>query len=283
MNVSVVIPVFNEAKAIAPTIKKIISLYPDYEVLVINDGSTDNTAEVAKEAGATVYSHPYNMGNGAAVKSGIRRARGDYVVMMDGDGQHAPEDIKRLIEPLKEYDLVVGARAGSSQASLGRRVANNVYNMLASYVSNFNVEDLTSGFRAFHKETVKGFVTLFPNGFSYPTTSTLAYLRSGHTIKYVPIKAAKRVGSSKIRIFRDGSRFLLIIMRIATLFSPLKIFLPVSVVFFGLGLGHYLYNYIMFSRFTNMSALMFSVSVMVFLLGMVSEQITQLRYDRVEV
>jgi len=280
--VSVVIPAFNEGPVIATTVGRIRELYPDYEVVVVNDGSSDNTADQARSAGARVIDHPYNIGNGAAVKTGIRNATGDRVVLMDGDGQHDPVDIKRLLAESVNFDLIIGARSGESQASLGRWLANFCYNKLASYVANFRVKDLTSGFRVFRREMVLKHICLFPNTFSYPTTSTLAYLRSGHTVSFVTIVAHKRVGKSKIRIIRDGYRFLLIIMRIATLFSPLKIFLPISFTFFFLGLAYYCYTFLVDHRFTNMSVMLFSVSVMVFLLGLISEQITQMRYDRVE-
>ena len=280
--VSVVIPAYNEAAVIGETVARILQLYPDYEVLVVDDGSTDKTATVAEQAGARVYQHPYNIGNGAAVKNGIRHAKGDYVLLMDGDGQHDPKDIARFVAASKKYDLVVGARQSGSQASLGRSLANRVYNQLARYVTRFPIEDLTSGFRIFKRETVLHFLYLFPNSFSYPTTSTLAYLRSGLTLKYLPIDAASRVGKSKIKIVQDGVRFLLLILKITTLYSPLRVFLPVSGAFFFTGVGYYLFTYLAFGRFTNMSALMISTAVMVFLLGLVSEQITQTRYDRVE-
>jgi glycosyltransferase involved in cell wall biosynthesis len=280
--VSIVIPAFNEERAIGKTIENIKRLYPSFDVLVVDDGSTDNTADAAEAAGARVVRHPYNIGNGAAVKTGIRNAVGDLVVLMDGDGQHDPEDIKKLLAAARDYDLVVGARSGESQASLGRRFANWCYNRLASYVAKFHIKDLTSGFRVFHRETVMQFLPLFPNSFSYPTTSTLAYIRSGHTVKYVPIKAHRRTGKSKIRIVQDGTRFIIIILRIATLFSPLRVFLPVSAFFFPTGVSYYTYTFLVWHSFTNMSALLLSMSVMVFLLGMVSEQITQLYYNRVE-
>lgn len=282
MNVTVIIPAFNEVAVIARTVTKILELHPEYEVLVVDDGSDDGTAEAARGAGARVSSHPYNIGNGAAVKTGIRDASGEFVVLMDGDGQHDPRDIARLLSYTDRYDLVVGARDSASQASLGRRLANAIYNRLARYVTSFPVEDLTSGFRVFRRDVVRKYMYLFPNTFSYPTTSTLAYLRSGLTIKYVPIKAAKRVGKSKIKISTDGVRFLLLILRITTLYSPLRIFLPLSAFFITSGLGYYLYTYFYFNRFTNMSALLLSVGTMVFLLGLVSEQVTQMRYDRVE-
>ncbi len=282
MNVSIVIPAYNEEAIIGQTVARIHSLYPDFETIVVDDGSTDNTAHKAREAGAKVFRHPYNIGNGATIKTGIRKASGDLVVLMDGDGQHDPADIARLLEESDHYDLVVGARSTGSQASLGRRVANWCYNRLASYVAKFPIKDLTSGFRVFHRDTVLKYLYLFPNTFSYPTTSTLTYLRSGFTVKYIPIRQHKRVGKSKIKLMEDGARFILIILRIATLFSPMRIFLPVSTFFLLTGLGYYMYTYWTSHRFTNMSALLLSVGVMVFLLGLISEQITQMRYDRVD-
>ena len=282
MNVSIVIPAYNEEAIIGQTVARIHSLYPDFETIVVDDGSTDNTAHKAREAGAKVFQHPYNIGNGATIKTGIRKASGDLVVLMDGDGQHDPADIARLLEESDHYDLVVGARSTGSQASLGRRVANWCYNRLASYVAKFPIKDLTSGFRVFHRDTVLKYLYLFPNTFSYPTTSTLTYLRSGFTVKYIPIRQHKRVGKSKIKLMEDGTRFILIILRIATLFSPMRIFLPVSTFFLLTGLGYYIYTYWTSHRFTNMSALLLSVGVMVFLLGLISEQITQMRYDRVD-
>ncbi len=280
MKVSVIIPAFNEAAVIGKTVSRIKKLYPGYEILVVNDGSSDQTASVAEKAGARVISHPYNMGNGAAVKTGIRNASGETLVLMDGDGQHRPEDIRTLLEASGDYDLVVGARDSSGQASIKRRVANWCYNKLASFITNFNVLDLTSGFRVFNRKTVTQFLPLFPNSFSYPTTSTLAYLRNGYTVKYIPVTVLKRTGESKIRIIRDGTRFLLILIRIATLYSPLKIFLPVSFMFILTGLLNYIYTYIVASRFTNMSAMLISMGIITFLLGMISEQITQVHYDR---
>ena len=282
MNVSIVIPAYNEEAIIGQTVARIHSLYPDFETIVVDDGSTDNTAHKAREAGAKVLQHPYNIGNGAAVKTGIRKASGDLIVLMDGDGQHDPADIARLLEESDHYDLVVGARSAGSQTSLGRRIANWFYNCLASYVAKFPIKDLTSGFRVFHKDTVLKYLYLFPNTFSYPTTSTLTYLRSGYTVKYIPIRQHKRVGKSKIKLMEDGARFILIILRIATLFSPMRIFLPVSTFFLLTGLGYYMYTYWTYHRFTNMSALFLSVGIMVFLMGLISEQITQMRQDRVE-
>jgi glycosyltransferase involved in cell wall biosynthesis len=282
MKISVVIPVYNEAQAIGDLVRGIRNYVPGAEILVVDDGSTDESAKVAREAGAYVWSHPYNVGNGAAVKTGIRLASGDKIVLMDGDGQHDPADIPKLLEASEKYDLVVGARDLGGHANHFRFTANQVYNLIARYATQFPIKDLTSGFRVIDRNTVISYLYLFPNTFSYPSTLTLAYLRSGRTVCYLPIQAKKRQGKSKIKLFRDGVRFLLILVKIITLFSPFRVFLPVSFVFFLLGLTHYAYTFFSYGRFTNMAALLFITSVIVFMIGLVSEQITQLRYDRVE-
>jgi len=280
--VSIILPAYNEEQSIGHSVTKIKILYPNYEILVIDDGSTDNTAQIAMDAGAKVWSHPYNIGNGAAVKSGIRRASGEYLIMMDADGQHNPADISKLLEHKGLYDMAVGARTSDSQTSSHRNFANWVFNKLATYVSKFKVQDLTSGFRMVKRETALKFTYLLPNTFSYPTTITLAYLRSGRSIKYVPIQTKARKGKSKIKLFRDGIRFLLIITKIATLFSPLRIFLPVSFFFFLTGNTYYAYTFYIGHRFTNMTALLLSTSIIIFMMGLVSEQICHMRYDRTD-
>ena len=282
VELTILLPAYNEEQSIGRTIKKIRQLYPDDEILEVDDGSTDNTMKVAMEAGANVWPHPHNIGNGAAIKTGLRCAKGEWVLMMDADGQHDPADIKRLLEQKDDYDMVVGARSKGTKASLHRNLANWFYNWLASYVTKFRVKDLTSGFRLVNKERARKFIYLLPNTFSYPSTITMAYLRSGLSIKYVPIQAKARKGKSKIKIFQDGIRFFLIITRVATLFSPFRIFLPVSLIFFFSGLSYYLFTYITQNRFTNMSALLFSSSIIIFMMGLVSEQVSQMRYDRVE-
>ena len=281
-NVTILLPAYNEALSIADTIKKIKKLYPHYELLVIDDGSSDHTVQNAIESGANVRPHPYNIGNGAAIKTGIRCAKGDWIVMMDADGQHDPADIAKLLEHKDKFDMVVGARSNKTQASFLRLVANSIYNTFASYVTKFDIQDLTSGFRLVRRESARKYLYLLPNTFSYPSTLTLAYLRSGLSIKYVPIEAKKRQGKSKIKLFQDGARFFLIITKIATLFSPLRVFLPVSFTLFLTGLIYYLYTFITAHRFSNMSALLFSSALIIFMMGLVSEQISQMRYDRVE-
>lgn len=279
MMISIVLPAKNESAAIGATVAGIRQYYPDAEVIVVNDGSTDNTAEVSEEAGARVVHHPYSKGNGAAIKTGARAARGEIIVFMDADGQHDPADIARLLEVLEQgHDMVVGARQKGSQASLGRGLANGFYNKLASWMTGHRVEDLTSGFRAVRADKFREFLYLLPNGFSYPTTSTMAFFRAGYSVAYVPIHAAQRIGKSHIRLLRDGTRFLLIIFKIGTLFSPVKIFAPVALAMFLLASGWYGYTLYSFGRFTNMSALLYSGAVMVFLMGLISEQITALMY-----
>jgi glycosyltransferase involved in cell wall biosynthesis len=280
--VTIILPAFNEEQGIGQTINEIKRLYPQYEILVIDDGSTDNTRQAAINAGANVMRHPHNIGNGAAIKTGLRYASGEWVLMMDADGQHKPSDIAKLLEYRNDYDMVVGARSSGSKTSWHRNLANFIYNRFASYVAKFKVKDLTSGFRLVKNDRIAKFIYLLPNTFSYPSTITMAYLRSGLSIKYVPIQTLARKGKSKIRLFQDGIRFLLIITRIATLFSPFRVFLPVSLLFFFTGLGYYLFTYITMHRFTNMSMLLLSSSVIIFMMGLVSEQISQMRYDRVE-
>ena len=280
--VTILLPAYNEAGVIGETIRAIRALHPDCEILVVDDGSTDNTMREAMEAGANVWPHPYNMGNGAAIKSGLRCARGEWVLMMDADGQHKPEDIARLLEHKDRFDMVVGARTRQSETSAHRDLANWVYNRFASYVTRFKVEDLTSGFRLVRLSVARQFIYLLPNTFSYPSTLTLGYLRSGRTVKYIPIQTKARVGKSKIKLLKDGARFFLIITKIASLFSPFRVFLPISMGFFVTGLCYYAYTFLTQGRFTNMSALLFNSSVIVFMIGLVAEQISQMRYDRVE-
>lgn len=283
MKISVVLPAKNEAGAIEQTIKGIKGLELVHEIIVINDGSTDSTKEIAETAGAKVISHPYSKGNGAAIKTGARNATGNIIVFMDADGQHNANDIFKLIERIDQgYDLVVGARQKGSQASIGRGIANKLYNNLATYMSDHPVEDLTSGFRAVRAEKFREFIYLLPNGFSYPTTSTMAFFRAGYSVSYVPIHATKRIGKSHIHPVKDSIRFFLIIFKIATLYSPLKMFLPFSVLLFILGTGWYGYTLYEYQRFTNMSALLYTGSIMIFLMGLISEQITSLMYKKDE-
>jgi len=276
---SVVLPAKNEAAAVGATVARLRELLPEAEVVVVNDGSSDATAAVATEAGARVVSHPYSKGNGAAIKTGARAASGEVIVFMDADGQHDPADIPRLLALIESgHDLVVGARQKGSQASVGRGLANGFYNRLASWMTGHRVEDLTSGFRAVRADKFREFLYLLPNGFSYPTTSTMAFFRAGYSVAYVPIHAARRIGQSHIRLMRDGTRFLLIIFKIGTLFSPLKIFAPIALVLFSLASFWYGWTWVHTGRFTNMSALLYTGSVMVFLMGLISEQITALMY-----
>ena len=282
MNPSVILPAKNESEGLRRTLPRLREVLPGAEIIVVDDGSTDDTAAVAASFGARVVSSPYSMGNGAAVKRGTRAATRDVLVFMDADGQHDPAHIPRLLERLAEgYDMVVAARDGSGQASVGRGLANRLYNRLASWMTGHRVLDLTSGFRVVRAERFVEFLHLLPNGFSYPTTSTMAFFRSAYPVAYVPVRVDARVGTaSHIRPLKDGIRFLLIIFKIATLYSPLKLFAPVGAGFFLLGVGYYSWTFVSQGRFTNMSALLLSAAVIVFLIGLVSEQITSLIYRR---
>lgn len=280
---SIILPAKNEAAGLERTLPALRAHYPQAEIVVVDDGSSDATASVAARHGARVLTHPYSMGNGAAIKTGARAARGATLVFMDADGQHDPADIERLLQPLaKGYDMAVGARSNGSQASIGRLTANTFYNVLASWMVGQAVQDLTSGFRAVRADKFREFLFLLPNGFSYPTTITMSFFRAGYPVAYVPIRANTRLGKSHIRPVRDGVRFLLVIFKIGTLYSPLKMFVPISLAFFFMAFGYYAYTYLTIGRFTNMSALLFTTSVLVFLMGLVSEQITSLLYSHRE-
>jgi glycosyltransferase involved in cell wall biosynthesis len=277
--VSIVIPAYNEADVIGGVVAGLTTAAPWREVIVVDDGSRDATAAAATAGGATVIRHPYNKGNGAAVKAGIRRATGEFVLIIDGDGQHPPEDACRLVSRLGEYDLVIGARATSTQATQARRFGNQALNQFASYLTGRDIPDLTSGFRGARRECLREFIHLLPNGFSTPTTTTLAFLKAGYNVAFEPIQARARVGESKIRLARDGAKFLMIILKIITLFSPLRIFLPISIASFMLGAAYAVWTIATQSHVTNSSVLLIMLAVIVFLVGLVSEQISALRFE----
>ena len=278
---TVVIPAYNEGDAVDLVIGKIRELRPRAEILVVDDGSKDNTADVARTAGARVVRHPYNKGNGAAVKTGLRNATGDVVLLLDADGQHPPEDIERVLEPIGEYDLVVGARTRDSESAKIRDFGNFVFNRLATYLSGREIPDLTSGFRAMKREYIMEFIHLLPNLYSYPTTSTLAFIKAGYNVRFVPIRARKGTGRSNTKILRDGVRAIVIILRMITLFAPMKIFLPVSVLLFLSGVIYGLVNIFVFgiNRIPNGSVLLILSSLFIFLFGLISEQIAAMRFE----
>lgn len=279
LNISVVLPARNEAASLENLLPALRRQLPGAEILVVDDGSTDSTAALCDMHGVTRVAHPYPKGNGAAIKAGARTASGDVIVFMDADGQHQPEDIPRLLAKLDEgYDMVVGSRSFGDHAGAHRGFANAVFNRFASWMVNHPVQDLTSGFRAVRAGCFRRFLYLLPNSFSYPTTCTMSFFRAGLGVAYVPVNMPARIGDSHIRPLRDGIRFLLIILKIGTLYSPLKLFLPVSASFFATGLGYYIYTYTNYNRFTNMSALLFIAATLAFLIGIVSEQITALSY-----
>lgn len=277
--VSVVIPACNEAAAIASVIQGLRAAGTWHEILVVDDGSTDETAAKAIAAGAVVVRHPYRKGNGAAVKSGIRRATGEHILIIDGDGQHQPQDAVRLVGRLGEYDLVVGARTGATQAGTVRRAGNGVLNRLASFLADREIPDLTSGFRAARRECLAEFLHLLPNGFSTPTTTTLAFIRAGYNVAFESIEARPRVGTSKMRLSSDGPKFLLIILRVMTIFSPLRIFVPLATASFGAGVVYALWSIATVHKIPNGAVVLLMFGVVVFLVGLISEQISALRFD----
>lgn len=276
---SIVLPARNEANSLKSLLPDLLSRFPKAEIIVVNDGSDDETHDVATNSGAIVIDHPYGMGNGAAIKTGARRASESAILFMDADGQHNPDNIESLLTKYNEgYDMVVGARDVRHHASLFRRIANGFYNKLASLMTGCNISDLTSGFRIVNRRKFCRFLYLLPNGFSYPTTSTMAFFRTGYSVTYVPIHVLKREGKSKIRLLHDGIRFIVIILKIGALFSPMRLFVPISFALFLMGVSYYAYTFITDNRFTNMSALLLIASLMIFLIGIVSEQISSLHY-----
>jgi glycosyltransferase involved in cell wall biosynthesis len=284
-SVSIILPAKNEAESLDSLLPVLRKNFPEEEIIVVNDGSTDNTVEICKQNQVTVITHVYSMGNGAAIKTGARNASGDILMFMDADGQHNPDDINRLLDKIHEgFDMAVGARQINSHASLLRRIGNTVYNRLASIMTGYPIEDLTSGFRAARARHFRKFLYLLPNKFSYPTTSTMAFFRSGLPVAYVPIKAMNRAGEGKshIRLFHDGFRFLIIILKIGALFSPMRFFLPISGLLLFTGLAYYGYTYYYFGRLTNMTAILVLGSLFTFLIGIVSEQISALHYKDIQ-
>ena len=281
MKLSIIIPACNEAAALLNTLPLLLEKYPAAEIIIVNDGSSDDTARVCRDFSVTVIDHAYQKGNGAAIKTGARAATGDIYVFMDADGQHRPEEIHKLLDKINDnYDMAVGARDFNAQASLARGLANGFYNWLAGKVTGHRIADLTSGFRAVKSDRFREFINILPNGFSYPTTITIAFFRAGYSVGFTPVRVASRKGKSHIRLLQDGVKFLLIIFRVAVLYSPLKIFFPVSVALFSSGLGYYLYTYLSQGRFTNMGILLFLSSVFIFLIGLIAEQITFLIYSQ---
>jgi glycosyltransferase involved in cell wall biosynthesis len=283
-SISIILPARNEAATLATILPELMQLVPTAEIIVVNDGSTDDTQAICEANGVKAVTHPYAKGNGAAVKSGARAASRDILIFMDADGQHKPEDIPRLLEKFSQgYDMVVGSRQTGSQAGMHRAVANDLFSRFASWMVMQPIGDLTSGFRVVRASKFRQFLYLLPNGFSYPTTITMSFFRAGYSVTYVPIHTPRRSnGNSHVRPLRDGVRFLLIIIKIGTLYSPQKLFLPISAGFFVTGLGYYLYTYITTGRFTNMSALLFISAVLTFLIGIVSEQISALHYKDID-
>jgi glycosyltransferase involved in cell wall biosynthesis len=276
---SIVIPAFNEAGAIGTVVRELAGSAGWREILVVDDGSTDQTGDEAAAAGARVIRHPYNKGNGAAVKTGIRHATGAFVLIIDADGQHSPADAVRLVSELGAYDLVVGSRSGRSQATTARRVGNALLNGIASFLTEQRIPDLTSGFRAARRECLVEFLHLLPNGFSTPTTTTLAFMKAGYSVRFEPVDARQRRGASKIHLGSDGLQFLLILLKVITIFSPLRIFLPISATAFLLGAAYAAWTILTQSHVTNSSVLLILLSVVIFLVGLISEQISSLRFE----
>jgi len=279
MNLSIIIPAKNEASSLSKLLPELNNQFPEAQIIVVNDGSKDNTETICTKHNVEIVSHPHNLGNGAAIKSGVRASTSEILAFMDADGQHTVNDLKKLLsEKSKGFDMVVGARHMGSHAGKRRLVGNLLYNWIATKVVSQKVHDLTSGLRVCSASKFREFLYLLPNGFSYPTTITMAFFKSGYSVSYIPIQVRKRIGKSHIRLYKDGLRFFIIIIKIAALYSPLKVFTPISLILFAAGLTNYIYTFVTANRFTNMSATLFILSVLIFMMGLLAEQITVLMY-----
>ena len=283
MRVSVIIPAYNEAGSIGDVVMR-IKAQPDLspsEIIVVDDGSSDDTAVRALEAGARVVRHPYNLGNGASVKSGAATATGDVLVFMDADGQHLPKDIGKLLAHLGQYDMVVGARTGDSDVSRFRAAGNRMLISVAQFLVGRKIDDLTSGFRAVKRECFEEFSHLFPQGYSYPTTITMALFSSGRFVKYVPLSSIRRRqgGTSNIQPFRDGLRFLFIMLRMIILFNPFKVFLPFAAFFLGVGLFNGLHDAWVLQKITASSMLALILGFFLLFFGVMTDQISRTRRE----
>jgi glycosyltransferase involved in cell wall biosynthesis len=281
---SIIIPALNESGGLRGLLPELTRRFPEAEIVIVDDGSNDDTGRVADEFGCNVVRNPYRMGNGAAIKRGVRAAKGETLAMMDADGQHTVSDLELLCERFQKEDLdmLIGARNARDHASLFRRLGNAAFNRLASWMTGQRILDLTSGLRVCNARHFREFLHLLPNGFSYPTTSTMAFFRSGYTVAFEPISVQRREGTSHLKIWREGVRFLVIIFKIGSLYSPLKLFAPVSAFLFTAATVLYGFTFWEAGRFTNMSALLYMTSLLTFLIGIVSEQITSLMFARRE-
>ncbi len=280
-NLSIIIPAKNEAESLKDLLPRLKELYSSAEIIVINDGSTDKTPQVCEECDVLLINHPYSKGNGAAVKSGALKASRDLLLFMDGDGQHQPYEIKNLLEMFEEgYDMVVGARESQHQANVSRLIGNTLYNRFSTWMTGHQILDLTSGFRVVRAKKFLEFLYMLPNGFSYPTTITMAFFRSGYSVGYKKVEVLNREGESHINIVKDGIKFLLIIFKVSTLYSPLKLFATIGGSMFLCGLVYYVYTYLLYDRFTNMGMFLILSSLFIFLAGLISEQVSTLFYKK---
>jgi len=281
--VTIVIPAFNEETGLQTALEGIIKqgYQEKYEVLLIDDGSTDNTAEIVKKFPVKLVRHSINKGYGAALKTGIRRATGDYIVIFDSDGQHDPKYVQTIVDMLEEYDMVIGERTSDSFQVKRRQKGKRLIRFIGEYMVEQKLPDYNSGFRGFKKEIIIEMLHLMPNGFSFSTTSTLAFLKEGYSIGTFPIVVEERQGrKSNVKLVKDGSKTLLLVFRIIMLFNPLKVFFPASIIFTIIGLTFGIYGYIIASRFSNSAVILTTLGMFLFFIGLISDQISILNRKR---
>lgn len=279
-SVSIVIPAYQERAAIGDVVsavlKVVASLSCEYEVIVVDDGSTDGTGDAARKAGAHVLVHPYNKGYGASLKTGIRFASNRTVIFLDADGQHDPDDIPRLLAGRTGFDMVVGARKGMAGSPLWRQPGKLFLKWLVNNLTGHSIPDFNSGYRALDREMALRFLPIMPDGFSFSTTSTIAAFKGGYLVQYLPIQVAKRIGTSTVTA-ADGFRTIMLIIRLVTLFAPLRVFLPISAVTFLIGLIFTVYGYVHTGEASVKGLISLLAAVQFFLFGVMVDQVVAVR------
>ncbi|MCX6175432.1 MAG: glycosyltransferase family 2 protein [Ignavibacteriales bacterium] len=284
-NLTVIIPVYNEETAIEKTLME-LTIYSEknnWEVLVVNDGSTDNTKNILNSIySIKVIYHPYNKGYGAALKAGIKNATTDLICFYDADGQHNPNDVEQLILNLDNYDMLVGERQKDSHKEWVRRPGKWLLSKVANFLTGRKIPDLNSGLRLVKRNVILKLLHLFPDGFSFSTTSTIAFLNLGLNVGYYPIKTNKRIGKSSVRQLKHGSNVLLLILRLIILFNPLKVFVPISFLIFMLGIIYEVMQGIVMiesghERLIPGAFFLMITGILIFFFGLVVDQVSEMR------
>jgi glycosyltransferase involved in cell wall biosynthesis len=281
-NISIIIPAFNEEEVIGSVVQSIHSAFPDSEIIVVNDGSTDNTAAELSKSGVIILNHDLNRGYGASLKTGARAARRDYVLFCDGDGQHSVEDVRRLMNECDGYDLVVGARKSDSHRPFLRRPGKFVMRKYSEFLAGTKIPDLNSGLRIFKRDTLMRYLHLMPDGFSFSTTSTFTMIKSNRKYKYIPITVQKRIGKSSVRQLKHGPQALMLMLRLAVLFEPLKLFLWIAGILFILSLASLAIDMCSAGGFSDTTVILSIATIIIFMSGLLCDQVSAMRREKHE-